>query len=214
MKKGDVIYIEYVGRLENGEIFDLTDEELAEKEGVRSPRGRYGAVPVVIGEGFVIKGLEQALKAMKVGEEKEVVVPPERGFGKRDSKKIKLVTEKWLEKRNIPPTPGLVVDFGTVKGRIQSVSGGRVRIDFNNPLAGKRLKYKVTVVKRVKGDKNKIAAVTEYFTGKKPGVSISKGKATVDADLPPHLREVVSDLVMKITDIKKLNFKGKDKNTT
>ncbi len=206
LKDGDVVYIEYVGHLETGEIFDLTDEALAKKEGIFNPKGRYGPVPIVIGEGFVIKGLDEALKEMSVGEEREIDIPPEKAFGKRDPKLVKLVTISWLKQRDIPPTPGLAIDFGNLKGRIQSVSGGRARIDFNNPLAGKTLHYKVKVVKKVERNENKIAAIAEFFTGEKPKVSIKKGEAEVETRAPPELRNAISKIVLKTTNVKKLKF--------
>ena len=84
MEKGDFIRIAYVGRLESGEILDLTDEELAKKEGIFNKKARYVPIPVIIGAGFVLPGLEKALEGMGLNEKKDVMVEPKDGFGERD----------------------------------------------------------------------------------------------------------------------------------
>ncbi|HLC76688.1 MAG TPA: peptidylprolyl isomerase, partial [archaeon] len=61
MQKGDFVKIAYVGRLETGEIFDLTDAETAKKEGIYNSKIIYRDLPVVVGARFLIKGLDSAL---------------------------------------------------------------------------------------------------------------------------------------------------------
>ena len=75
MKEGDFVHIDYVGRLSaTGEIFDLTDAELAKKEGIYSEKTRYGPALVIMGAHMVIPGIEKQLLQMKVGEGREFVV--------------------------------------------------------------------------------------------------------------------------------------------
>ena len=88
MKKGDFVKINYVGRLESGEIFDLTDIELAKKEKLFNEKVKYGPGPVILGEGFVVKGLEKALESMNSGDKKTLEVRPEEGFGERNPELI------------------------------------------------------------------------------------------------------------------------------
>ena len=148
MEKGDFIKIDYIGRLENGEIFDLTDEETAKKEKVYNEKVKYKPVPVIVGAGFVIKGLDKALSDMKLNEKKTIEIKAEDGFGMRDPKMVKVVPKNAF-KGEFEPRQGLVVDFSGIKGRIQSVSAGRVMVDFNNPLAGKNLKYELEIARQI-----------------------------------------------------------------
>ena len=66
MKEGDFVRIDYVGRIKgSGEIFDLTKEDVARKNGIYNPNMNYKPVPIIIGARMVIKGLEDALKRAK-----------------------------------------------------------------------------------------------------------------------------------------------------
>ncbi len=204
MQKGDFVRINYIGRLESGEIFDLTDAETAKKEKIFNPKARYGPAPIIVGAGFVIPGIEKALSEMKVGEKKAVVVKPEEGFGVRDPKLVRTVPQKVF--RN-PPEPGMVVDFGEARGRVQSVSAGRVRIDFNHPLAGKALKYDLEVVQKIDGQEAQVKAVLEFFGADKAGVKIEKDSAEVSAPMPQQIKQRISALVLEyVKGISKVNF--------
>ncbi len=107
-------------------------------------------LPVVVGTGELLKGLEEVLKDMKPGEEKTVELPPEKAFGERDPNKIAIIPLREFQKRNITPYPGLVIEADGMRGRVLSVSGGRVQVDFNHELAGKTVIYKVKVLKELK----------------------------------------------------------------
>ncbi len=211
MKNGDFVKIEYVGRTESGEIFDLTDEELAKKEGIYNPKVTYKPVPIIIGEGFVIKGLDKALVDMKVGQEEEVEVDFKEGFGERSPNMVKTIPEKEFKKDNITPKPGMVIGGQGIKGRIQSVSGGRVRVDFNHPLAGKNLEYKVKITEEIKDDSEKIASLFQFFTNIHPEVEINDGDAEISVpggqEFPQSLQQKISDLVLKyIDDVENVKF--------
>ncbi len=209
MQKGDFVKINYIGRLESGEIFDLTYEDVAKKENILNPKIKYGPVPVIIGAGFVIKGLERALEDMNMDEKRSVTIKPEDAFGERDPKLVKILQKKVFEQQNVEPKQGMVVDFGNMKGRIQSVTGGRVRVDFNNPLAGKTLKYELEVVEKIEDNEGKVKAIGEFF-----GVDDLKAKFSEDVELetkyklPLEIKERIIYLVMKFiaTETKKVKF--------
>ncbi len=93
VQKGDVIRLKYTGRIkETGEIFDTTEEEIAKQAGIYKENGVYGPVPIAVGAGHVIQGLDEQLEGLEVGKKYEIEVPPEKGFGKRDPKLIKTFT--------------------------------------------------------------------------------------------------------------------------
>lgn len=164
MKEGDFIKIDYVARLkENNTIFDLTREDIAKKENIFDPNFKYGPIPVIIGANLVIPGLEEELKKMKVKEKKTFVVKPEKAFGQRSAELIKLIPLTEFKKKNIDPYPGMIVNINNIPARILSVGGGRVRVDFNHPLAGKELKYEVEIVKKITKKDEKIKAILEHF---------------------------------------------------
>jgi len=165
MNDGDFVQIEFVGRVKDtGELFDLTDEALAKKEGVYQKENKYGPTLVILGARSVIPGVESQIKQMKVGDEKEFDVSPENGFGMRDPKFVQIISLAKFIQQKVNPVPGAFVNIDGRNGKIQSVSGGRIRVDFNHPLANKTLLYKLKVVKDVKDSKEKMEALLKYFS--------------------------------------------------
>ena len=116
MEKGDFVRIDYVGKLESGEILDLTREDVAKKEKIYNEKMKYGPVSVVIGSGFVLPGLEKALEGMKPGDKKTAIIEPADGFGQRKADMVKTVNSKVFGDGNVDPRPGMIVDFSGLKG--------------------------------------------------------------------------------------------------
>ncbi|NJE46585.1 peptidylprolyl isomerase [Thermococcus sp. GR7] len=167
VQKGDVIRLHYTGKVkETGEIFDTTYEEIAKKAGIYNEKGIYGPVPIAVGAGHVLKGLDEQLEGLEVGKKYEIIIPPEKGFGKRDPKLIKTFTLGQFRRQGIFPFPGMPVEIETesgrkLKGKVLTVSGGRVRVDFNHPYAGKHLVYEVEVVEKIEDPIEKVKALIE-----------------------------------------------------
>ena len=156
-KNGDFILIDYTAKVkETGEVIETTLEDVAKKEGIYRKEKKYEPLLVIIGEGRVVKGLEEALKEMNEGEEKTIEVPPEKAYGVRDPTKLRRMPLREFKKADIQPIPGKVVEINGVPAVIRDVSGGRVLVDFNHPLAGKTIVYYVKVVKHLKSDEEKI----------------------------------------------------------
>lgn len=143
-----MVKVDYIGK-ENGEIFDLTVEEKAEDEGLDTESMTFEPINVLLGEKFVIEGLEEALLDMEVGEEREIEIPAEKAYGNRDSDNMETFPEKAFEEQGVQVRPGEQLMIGGQRGRVVSKGSGRVRIDFNHPLAGKDLEYWVKIVEKV-----------------------------------------------------------------
>jgi len=195
VQRGDVIRIHYTGKVrETGEVFDTTYEEVAKEAGIYSEKGVYGPVPVAVGAGHVIAGLDEQLEGLEVGKKYEIVVPPEKGFGKRDPKLVKTFTLGQFRRRGIVPFPGMPITLEgengrKIKGRVLTVSGGRVRVDFNNPYAGRYLLYEVEIVEKIEDPIEKVKALVEL---RLPMVDTSKiiievGERDVTIDFKPVL---------------------------
>ena len=147
--------VEYTGKIKRtGDVFDTTDEEVAEEEGIHNEKMEYGPRDLT-SEEELIEGVMEQLEEMEEGEEKEFTVPPEKGYGKRDPSKVEMVPKKDFEDTEVTPMPGMQVILDGQPAKIQTVSGGRVRVDFNNPLAGKDLEYKMKVLKVFEKDEEK-----------------------------------------------------------
>jgi len=162
VKEGDFIRLEYTGKVqETGNVFDTTHENVAEEAGIKLDNKNYGAIPIVVGGGHVLKGLDEALIGMKEGDEKKVDITPEEGFGLRDPKLLQLIPMAEFRKQGMKPEVGMAISSDGITGIIRSVSGGRVRVDFNHELAGKNLEYDIKVIKIMDDDIEKIKSMIE-----------------------------------------------------
>ena len=184
MKKGDIIKLSYTGRISGPDtVFDTTDAKVAEKEGIKNNKMAYGPVTIIVGETNLIKGVEEAIESMKEGEEKTIEIPPEKAYGKRDPNRIVVTPLKEFKARNITPYPGMVIQTEEGYARVQSVNGGRVRLDFNHELAGKTLKFTLKVEKLLKEPKEQIEGLLEAeFPGipaKEIEIAVGKDSVTI-----------------------------------
>jgi FKBP-type peptidyl-prolyl cis-trans isomerase 2 len=149
---------------DTSQIFDTSIELKAREAGIYNEKIHYTPLVFILGEKEVLPALEEDLKAMKVGEHKEITLTPDKAFGERNADYIKVVPLQEFKNRNITPFPGLVVELNNLTGRVQSISGGRVRVDFNHPLAGKTVIYTVTVLDKVTDNKSKAELLfSKYF---------------------------------------------------
>ncbi|MDH5807222.1 MAG: FKBP-type peptidyl-prolyl cis-trans isomerase [Candidatus Methanomethylicaceae archaeon] len=148
IKNGDFILLDYVLKIKDtGEIFDTTIEEEAKNANIHNPENTYEPRLVVVGQGWVIKGIEEALIDMEEGGEKLIEIPPEKAFGERDPSKVRIIPAKELTKQGITPRPGARIELGGAIAIIRSVGSGRVTIDFNHPLSGRTIIAKIIVRK-------------------------------------------------------------------
>ena len=160
LRKGGFLLVDYVAQVkETGEVFDTTIEETAKKERLYKEGEIYEPKLVVIGEGWVLKALDESLITMEVGRTTSVEIPPEKAFGKRDPEKVKRVPLRHLTAKGITPSLGMRVEYNEKMATVRTIGAGRVLLDFNPPLAGKTLVYEITVQKKLKTRKAKIAAL-------------------------------------------------------
>jgi len=213
VKEGDFIRIDYVGKIsESGEIFDLTRESVAKEKGIYNPNLTYKPVPIIVGANFVVKGLEKKLKEMRVGERKKILVKPEEAFGNRSLKLIRLIPLSEFKRQKTDPYPGMIVTINNIRGRVLSVTGGRVRVDFNHPLSGKTLEYDVEIKEKIRSRIGKIKAVLEFFLKVGEDLDISFENKIVEIktkkkDIPKELKKTIADTILKwIRNIKKIRF--------
>jgi len=160
LQKGNFILVDYVAKVkETGEVFDTTLEETAKKEHLFKEGDIYEPKLVVIGEGWVIKALDENLTTMEVDKATVVEIPPDKAFGPRDPDKVKRVPLRQLLAKDITPTLGKRVEYGGKTATVRAVGAGRVLLDFNPALAGKTLVYDTTVKKKLETKEEKIAAL-------------------------------------------------------
>ena len=160
LQKGDFILIDYTAKVkETNEVFDTTTEETAKKEHLHKEGEIYEPKLIVIGEGWVLKTLDEGLITMELSKVASVEIPPEKAFGARDPEKVKRVPLKHLTDKGIDLAIGARIEYNGKMAIVRSIGAGRVLLDYNPPLAGKTLVYDVTVRKKLETNEEKIAAL-------------------------------------------------------
>ena len=135
--KGSKIKVEYTGKLEDGTVFDSSEKH-------NSP------LEFVVGEGQLIKGFDNAVVGMKMGEEKEIKLPPEEAYGPHNPEFVKDMPKNMFpEDQDIQP--GMIFMVDLQDGRqlpvtVTKVTEENVTVDLNPPLAGKTLIFKIKIV--------------------------------------------------------------------
>jgi FKBP-type peptidyl-prolyl cis-trans isomerase 2 len=180
----DFVTIEYTASIKDGRVFDTTDADTAKKEKIFDDKRVYRPLPVVVGEGSVVKGLDEALKDMKVGEEKTLELAPEKAYGQRNQNLIRLVPMKVFKQQGLNPIPGMPVELDGRMARIQTVAGGRVRVDFNHELAGKTVVYKVKVVSKAGSENDKVKFLVERSFNDSEDFKINLSGKKLTIELP------------------------------
>ncbi|MGQ9625081.1 MAG: FKBP-type peptidyl-prolyl cis-trans isomerase [Candidatus Bathycorpusculaceae bacterium] len=179
LQKGDFILVDYMAKVkETSEVFDTTMEEVAKKERLYKEGEIYEPKLVVIGEGWVLKALDESLTRMETGKTSTVEIPPEKAFGPRDPEKVKRVPLRHLTDKGVTPSLGVRVEYDNKLATVRAIGAGRVLLDFNPPLAGKTLVYEVTVQKKLETREEKITALIHRRI---PAVEANKFKFTVKA---------------------------------
>ncbi len=189
VNNGDFIMVEMTGRAETGEIVETTDEELAREEGVHEEGRAYGPRLVIVGEGYVLRGLDQRLPGVPFDEETEIEIPAEEAFGERDPENVQMIPYRVLRSKGVNPVIGGELEIDGRRAIVRSVGAGRVQVDYNHPLAGRRVVYTLKVAENVTDDKKKMEAlIGRRFLGIDPGeFKLRKTKKKVRIGVPDEV---------------------------
>lgn len=182
LNKKDFIEIEFTGKVKEGEFFDSNIKEDLEKmhEGHDHP---VESKPFIfcLGEHMFLDALDNFLIGRDTGE-CEVELNPEQAFGKRNPELVKMIPMRIFKEHNTNPIPGTLLNFDGRIGKALTVSGGRVMVDFNNPLAGKTVIYRINVKRKVTDINEKIKAVNEFLFKRDFKFEVKDEKLIIEAD--------------------------------
>lgn len=148
---GDSVTVAYIGRLDNGTIFDTSNESLAREAGVDEeyPERSFKPLKLTLGSGRVIEGLEEELKGMEVGDEKTIVVPPEKAYGPHKEDRVagydREEFEEMIGDRELEEGFQVETEDG-LPGRVIDIGPEVVTVDFNHELAGETLTFEIEVL--------------------------------------------------------------------
>jgi len=156
VKPGDFLLVNYTLKVkESGETVDTTFGSVAKESHIHREDSTFGPKFIILGEGWLPKGLEESLVGLDPGTNKTVELTPEKGFGNRDPGKMRLVPLRRFRDKEYP-TPGQQVEFDGRPAVVRAVGAGRVQVDYNHPLAGRTLVYDVSIDKVLDSENEKI----------------------------------------------------------
>jgi len=89
VKVGDNVSVDYIGHTTDGKVFDTSIENVAKQNNMYDPQRGYQPLNFTVGKGQIIKGFDDGIIGMKVGDKKTLTISPELGYGPIDPKKIK-----------------------------------------------------------------------------------------------------------------------------
>ncbi|MGI6009419.1 MAG: FKBP-type peptidyl-prolyl cis-trans isomerase [Methanomethylophilus sp.] len=161
-----VIRLDYKAYLaDEDRLYDTTDEAAAKEANIYNEKVKYTPMAYIVGSNKLFPALDKAIAEAKVGEEFTVEVPTEEGAGVRNPKLIEVHPIKEFYREQINPVVGMTVTLGGRPGIVTAVGAGRVRVDFNNQLAGHDLKYVMKITEEITEDNAKAAAIVEADFG-------------------------------------------------
>jgi len=162
VKNNDFIELEFTGKIvDTGEVFDTNIPSDAKKAGldVKDPK----PFKLSIGHKMLPEGFDKDLEDKEIGKEYHLALNPENAFGRRNPQMVRMIPTKLFHEQNIEPQRGLQLTLDNQLVKILSNSGGRTLVDFNNPLAGKKVSYDYKILRKIGDKKEKINAVQDFL---------------------------------------------------
>jgi len=134
IRPGSRVRLHFSLLLETGEEVDTTR------------RGKPASF--VMGDGNLLPGFEEALMGLKAGDDLQIELEPAAAFGERNPDSVQILETRAFG--DIALEPGLIVSFASPEGELPGVvlelTGDRVKVDFNHPLAGRRITFDVSIL--------------------------------------------------------------------
>lgn len=159
VQKNDFIEIEFTGS-SNGKVFDTTNKDDAKELNLET---EVKPMTISVGNDMILKGLDNELIGKEIGKDYKLSLTPDKAFGKRDPKLLQTIPMRVFREKNIYPEAGMALQLDNQVAKVISVSGGRVTVDFNNPLAGKDVDYKYKILRKVDNNTEKVNSLQDFF---------------------------------------------------
>ncbi len=135
--EGKKVKVHYEGTLDNGEMFDSSYE-------------RGEPIEFVCMAGNVVKGFDNAVVDMNVGEKKKVHLEPEEAYGEKDENLIQAIPLDRIPNADELPESGMIYFQGPdgmpIPAEIVAKDETTVTFDMNHPMAGKALNFELELV--------------------------------------------------------------------
>jgi peptidylprolyl isomerase len=196
-KKNDFVELEYTGRIKNGELFDTNIKSEAKKLNMDI---ETRPLLICLSQAMILSSIDDFLIGKDIGKY-DLELQPEKAFGLRHKELVRTFPLSVFNAQKQIPTLGMIFYFDNVMGKVTTVSGGRVIVDFNNPLAGKVVQYTLDVKREIIDMNEKAKSLLVFVIRNEPQFRIEAGKLIVKCSkqeaklltmLKPRFKEILS----------------------
>ncbi len=209
MKEGTFVKLTYTGKLSDGRIFDTTDPEVGKTIGHKAE-----PITICLGQQQLLPGLDEKLIGKEKGKH-TIILEAKEAFGEKSTKKLELVPKNQLQKQNINPKPGMQLEIDGQHGVVRSISGGRVVVDFNHPLAGQKIQYDINLLETVDDVTKQIESIIDIIKAPYTKIEVKETKATIFVPqlYPQEIMDALNKKITELTTIEQVSFEqGKKEN--
>jgi FKBP-type peptidyl-prolyl cis-trans isomerase SlyD len=183
----DFVKLAYTVRtVEDGTVVDTTSKEVAEDAEIDTEDYDFSPRIIVVGAGHVFEGVDDALVGAEAGDTGTVDIPAEEAFGEFDPDDVRTISAEKIDEDD--RYPGARVQIDGEQGHVETIIGGRARVDFNHPLAGEALEYEYEIVEVVDDREEQAAGLLGMYLQEAPEVWIETDEVEEESQV-----EVESD---------------------
>ena len=217
-QKGTLILVDFTAKVKDtNEVFETTREADAKTNSIFDANVKYQPRLISVGESWVLKGLDDALLNANASDKLSIEVPPEKGFGTRDTSKIRMVPLRKLGDDAEKVSVGDTIELDDRTGIIRFIGFGRVQVDFNHRFAGRTILYDVNVIQSLDTDQDKIMGLLKRrfpldesklkfeIKGTQLEVTIPE-EAMMMEGLQVVKRAMANEILKFVTKLDKINF--------
>ena len=195
-------------------MVETTREDEAKKAGIYDANMKYKDSLIILSDQHIIKGFRNALKNSKENEESKAEIKSADAFGSRKEELVRLVPLQRFSHEGISPAAGMPVSLDGARGRVQSVSGGRVRVDLNHELAGKDVVYNFKITKCISSSEEKLNALLSEYLELENAATLKDGIAEISVPQDALMKEdylnrkyaIVDSAMLFVPEIKNLRW--------
>ena len=186
MKDGDFIKVNfemYVG--EDRKLVSTNNMQLAKDNDIYDEKLKYKETVLIVGSDNLFKEMNESFRNAEVGKEYEVSIKAEDAYGLRDPKNIKVHTYREFQRQNVEPELGQEISLNGRRGRVVSLTPGRILVDYNHQWAGKDVLYKYTIVGVLENNIDKMKALIDYNYNVDSGeFEVVENDSVIEVDIP------------------------------
>ncbi|WP_101297291.1 FKBP-type peptidyl-prolyl cis-trans isomerase [Halegenticoccus soli] len=184
IQEGDFVRLDYTVRtIEEDTVVDTTRKEVAEEAGIDDEDYDFSPRVIVVGAGHVFEKVDGELRGKAPGDSGTVEIPAAEAFGEFDPDDVRTVSADKISEDD--RYPGARVTIDGQQGHLETIIGGRARVDFNHPLAGEDLEYEYEIVDLVDDREEQAEGLLGMYLQQEPEVWIQTDEVEEETLVEP-----------------------------